>query len=60
MSLKFREARRGTVAANIKSIGDQSNRDIILETYRRSEFIVYLLHSADIHHRSKPNLLTAN
>jgi len=60
MSIKFRESRRGTVAENIKSINDKTNGDIILETYRRSEFIVFLINSADLNDRVKPNLLTAN
>ena len=57
MSLKFRAARRDTVAENIKSTEDKkTNKDIILETYRRSEFIVFLLNSASINDRPKPNL----
>ena len=57
MSLKFRAARRDTVAENIKSTEDKkTNKDIILETYRRSEFIVFLLNSASINNRPKPNL----
>lgn len=48
------------MAENIKSVDDKTNKDIILETYRRSEFIVFLLNSASIHKRQRPNLLTAN
>lgn len=60
MAIKFRDVRRGTVAENIKSDMDSKNKDIILETYRRTEFIVYLINSADINDREKPDLLTAN
>ena len=35
-------------------------KDIILETYRRSEFIVFLLNCASFNKRPKPGFLTAN
>ena len=60
LALKFRVGRMGTMAPNIKTVEDETNRDIILETYRRSEFIVFLLSHSELNSRPKPEILTAN
>lgn len=60
IALKFRESIRGTEGMNIKRGNEEHNGDLILETYRRSEFILFLINSANINERPKPNLMTVN
>ena len=62
LALKFRRPRQDTLIYNIK--GDEageSNKDIMLETYRRTELIVFLLNNAEVDEaRQKPLIQTAN
>ena len=60
MALKFREPRDGTVMYNIKETKGSEQNDCMLETYRRTEFIVFLLNNADSNKRGRPQLSSTN
>ena len=61
MSLKFRDSSRDTFAGNVqKDSKNQPSKDIIVETFRRSELILFLIKNAQINNRSKPQFLMSN
>jgi len=52
LALKFRPPRQDSLSYNIRySKTTDNNKDCMLETYRRTEFIVFLLNNADVNKR---------
>jgi len=45
---------------NIKETKGSEQNDCMLETYRRTEFIVFLLNNADSNKRGRPQLSSTN